>query len=86
MNWPHVLNVMLVEASDGNAYIIACDRAWAWSKCVPLRAGDTFNARRTSKGWPWSPLTKREKGQNPRIAFCNLRSFGELRITAAKML
>ena len=29
MNWPHVLNVMLVEASDGNAYLIACDRAWA---------------------------------------------------------
>ena len=50
VRWPHVLNAMLVEASDGNAYIIACDRAWRWSKCVPLRAGDTFNARHTSKG------------------------------------
>jgi len=50
VRWPHVLNAMLVEASDGNAYIIACDRAWRWSKCVPLRAGETFNARHTSKG------------------------------------
>lgn len=29
INWPHVLIVMLAEASDGNAYLIACDRAWA---------------------------------------------------------
>jgi hypothetical protein len=48
--WQHVLNAMLVEASDGNAYIIACDRAWRWSKCSALSAGDTFNARRTDKG------------------------------------
>jgi hypothetical protein len=41
---------MLVEASDGNAYIIACDRAWRWSKCVPLRAGDSYNARLGPKG------------------------------------
>ena len=50
MRWPHVLNAMLVEASDGNAYIIACDRAWRWSKCVPLRAGDSYNARLGPKG------------------------------------
>lgn len=48
--WNHVLNAMLVEASDGNAYIIACDRAWRWSKCSGLRPGDVFNARRTDKG------------------------------------
>jgi outer membrane lipoprotein-sorting protein len=48
--WTHVLNAMLVEASDGNAYIIACDRAWRWSKCTTLRPGDVFNARRTDKG------------------------------------
>lgn len=29
INWPHGLIVMLAEASDGNAYLIACDRAWA---------------------------------------------------------
>ncbi len=51
IRWQHVLNAMFVQASDGNAYIIACDRAWAWSKCVPLRAGDTFLAKRTGKGF-----------------------------------
>lgn len=50
IRWPHVLNVMFVQASDGNAYIIACDRAWRWSKCNPLRAGDVFNASFTGKG------------------------------------
>lgn len=50
MRWQHVLNAMFVEASDGNAYIIACDRAWRWSKCVPLRAGGVFNAQYTNKG------------------------------------
>jgi hypothetical protein len=51
IRWQHVLNAMFVQASDGNAYIIACDRAWAWSKCVPLRAGDTFLAKQTGKGF-----------------------------------
>jgi len=51
IRWTHVLNAMFVEASDGNAYIIACDRAWRWSKCTPLRAGDTFLAERTDKGF-----------------------------------
>jgi hypothetical protein len=51
IRWQHVLNAMFVQASDGNAYIIACDRAWAWSKCVPLRAGDTFLAKRSDKGF-----------------------------------
>jgi hypothetical protein len=49
--WSHVLNAMLVEGSDGNAYIIACDRAWRWSKCSGLKPGDIFNARRTDKGF-----------------------------------
>ena len=51
LRWTHVLNAMLVEASDGNAYIIACDRAWRWSKCSALRPGDVFNARQTDKGF-----------------------------------
>jgi hypothetical protein len=51
IKWQHVLNAMFVEASDGNAYIIACDRAWQWSKCSSLKPGDTFIARRTDKGF-----------------------------------
>jgi hypothetical protein len=51
IRWKHILNAMFVQGSDGNAYIIACDRAWAWSKCVPLRAGETFLAKRTNKGF-----------------------------------
>lgn len=51
VRWTHVLNAMLVEASDGNAYIIACDRAWRWSKCSALRPGDVFSARQTDKGF-----------------------------------
>lgn len=35
MNWTHIQNVMLVVASDGNAYMIACDRAWAWVQMRP---------------------------------------------------
>ncbi len=42
--FPRTLNAMLVASSDGNAYVIACDRAWKWSKCVPLKAGLTFPA------------------------------------------
>ncbi len=45
MGWRHVLSAMLVVASDGNAYIIACDAAWRWSKCRGLRPGDSFEAR-----------------------------------------
>jgi hypothetical protein len=65
MNWPHILNVMLVVASDGNAYMIACDRAWAWSKCVPLRSGDTFNARSTSKGFAVQAVNAKGKESEP---------------------
>ena len=48
--FPRVLNAMLVAASDGNAYVIACDKGWKWSKCVPLEAGQVFSASRTEKG------------------------------------
>jgi hypothetical protein len=48
--FPHVLNAMLVAASDGNAYVIACDKAWKWSKCIPLETGGVFNASRTEQG------------------------------------
>lgn len=68
MNWPHILNVMLVVASDGNAYMIACDRAWAWSKCVPLRSGDTFNARSTSKGLAVQAFNAKGKESEPTYA------------------
>jgi hypothetical protein len=50
IRWPHMLSMMLIEASDGNAYIIECDKAWRWSKCGPLNAGQTFNAHFTTKG------------------------------------
>ncbi len=65
VRWPHVLNAMFVEASDGNAYIIACDRAWRWSKCVPLRAGETFNARHTSKGMAVQAFNTKGKESEP---------------------
>jgi hypothetical protein len=68
INWQHVLNVMLVEASDGNAYIIACDRAWRWSKCVPLRAGDVFNARQTSKGMAVQAMNAKGHESEPTYA------------------
>ncbi len=63
IRWPHVLNAMFVEASDGNAYIIACDRAWRWSKCVPLKAGDTFLAERTDKGFRVQSFNSKSKEQ-----------------------
>jgi hypothetical protein len=65
IRWPHVLNTMFVEASDGNAYIIACDRAWRWSKCVPLRAGQVFNARMTSKGIEVQAFSDKGKEEEP---------------------
>lgn len=63
IRWTHVLNAMLVEASDGNAYIIGCDRAWRWSKCQPLKAGDTFIAERTDKGFRVQSMSTKSKEQ-----------------------
>ena len=63
VRWTHVLNAMLVQASDSNAYIIACDRAWRWSKCTPLRAGETFLAERTDKGFRVQSINSKSKEQ-----------------------
>ena len=65
MRWPHVLNVMFAQASDGNSYIIACDRAWRWSKCVPLRSGDVFKAHFTEKGVAVEAIDGKGKEENP---------------------
>ena len=65
VQWPHVLNVMFAEASDGNSYIFACDRAWRWSKCVPLQAGQVFNARFTEKGLEVQAFNTKGKEENP---------------------
>jgi hypothetical protein len=65
VRWPHVLNVMFAEASDGNSYMFACDRAWRWSKCVPLRVGQVFNARFTDKGLEVEAFNTKGKEENP---------------------
>jgi hypothetical protein len=65
MRWPHILNVMFVQASNRNSYIIGCDRAWRWSKCVPLRAGDTFSARFTEKGMQVDSFNTKGKEESP---------------------
>jgi len=65
MRWPHVLNVMFAQASNGNSYIIACDRAWRWSKCIPLRAGDVFKAHFTEKGIEVEAYNTKGKEENP---------------------
>jgi hypothetical protein len=61
VGWRHVLSASLVVASDGNAYIIACDAAWRWSKCRGLRAGDTFAARWAQRGLAVSYSTDKGK-------------------------
>lgn len=43
---PRTLNAELVVSSDGNAYAIACDKAWHWSKCAPLDVGATVHGSR----------------------------------------
>jgi hypothetical protein len=65
MRWPHVLNVMFAEGSDGNSYMFACDRAWRWSKCVPLRVGEVFSARFTNKGLEVESFNTKGKEENP---------------------
>ena len=69
-----MLNAMFVEASDGNAYIIACDRAWRWSKCTPLNAGDTFLARRTDKGFLVQSLNGKVKEQEATYSILQSKS------------
>jgi hypothetical protein len=65
IRWPHVLNVMFAEGSDGISYMFACDRAWRWSKCVPLQAGQVFNARFTDKGLEVEAFNTKGKEENP---------------------
>jgi hypothetical protein len=77
IRWTHVLNAMFVEASDGNAYIIACDRAWRWSKCTPLKAGDTFLARRTDKGFLVQSLNGKSKEQEATYSVLQSKSLHE---------
>jgi hypothetical protein len=48
---PRTLNAMLVVSSDGNAYVIACDKAWHWSKCAPLDQGRMYHGSHTSDGF-----------------------------------
>jgi hypothetical protein len=74
IRWNHVLNAMFVEASDGNAYIIACDRAWAWSKCKPLKAGDTFLAARGEKGFIVQSYNSKAKEQEATYAVLQSKS------------
>jgi hypothetical protein len=77
IRWTHVLNAMLVQASDGNAYIIACDRAWRWSKCVPLKAGDTFLAKRGDKGFVVQSLNGKSKEQEATYGVLQSKSLHE---------
>jgi PEGA domain len=48
--WRHVLNTMLVVASDGNAYVLGCEAAFRWSQCKGLQTGGVFRASRTDRG------------------------------------
>jgi hypothetical protein len=77
IRWTHVLNSMFVVGSDGNAYIIACDRAWAWSKCKPLRVGDTFLAKRGDKGFIVQSLSSKSKEQEATYSILQSRSLHE---------
>ena len=74
VRWPHVLNVMFAEASDGNSYMFACDRAWRWSKCVPLRVGQVFNASFTDKGLEVEAFNTKGKEENPTYHVLQSRS------------
>lgn len=65
IRWPHVLNIMFAEASDGNSYMFACDRAWRWSKCIPLQVGQVFTARFTDKGLEVEAFNSKGKEENP---------------------
>ena len=72
IGWRHVPSAMLVVASDGNAYIIACDAAWRWSKCKGLMPGDRFQARWSQGGLTVSYHT--DKGEEKEAAYAVLAS------------
>jgi len=48
---PRTMNAMLVVSSDGNAYVIACDKTWHFSKCTQLDQGRMFHGSRTQDGF-----------------------------------
>jgi len=77
IRWTHVLNAMFVQASDGNAYIIACDRAWRWSKCTPLKVGDTFLAKRTDKRFLVQSVKGNSKEQEATYTILQSKSLHE---------
>jgi outer membrane lipoprotein-sorting protein len=77
IRWTHVLNAMFVQASDGNAYIIACDRAWRWSKCTPLKAGDTFLAKRGDKGFVVQSFNGKSKEKDATYGILQSKSLHE---------
>jgi len=77
IRWKHVLNAMFVQASDGNAYIIACDRAWAWSKCKALKAGDTFLATLGDKGFVVQSFNGKSKEQEATYRVLQSKSLHE---------
>jgi hypothetical protein len=68
---------MFVEGSDGVDYIIACDRAWRWSKCTPLKAGDTFLAQRGSKGFVVQSFNTKSKEQEETYSVLQSKSVRE---------
>lgn len=74
MGWPHVLNALLVVASDGNAHIIACDAAWRWSKCKALRTGDIFQAHWAKRGLAVEYVTEKGKRKEATYAVLSSRS------------
>lgn len=62
--FPRKLYAMLVLASDGKAYIIACDQTSRWAKCAPLEAGHLVNAKRTDDGFDVLDVNVKGKGQD----------------------
>lgn len=47
---PTVQNVMVVQDSSGKSFTIECTVDSRWSKCAPLRVGETFDARKEKRG------------------------------------
>lgn len=76
MAWRHVLNAMLVVASNGNAYIMACDAAWRWSKCRGLVIGDTFRAKMVPKGLAVEYFDNKGKSKEATYAILQAKVLG----------
>jgi hypothetical protein len=74
LDYRHSAIESVCEATDGNAYIIACDRAWRWSKCSGLKPGDTFNARRTHKGFVVQFFNTKQQEKEARYSVLQAKS------------